>query len=137
MVIIDHPDAALLICGELRALQEEWQRLWAATPEIGEPGPADAAWRDYSDHVWPGVSRQGADCDGDPVRGLIATKATTLEGMRTKAAAIKALDDAGGYLMSIRDDSYELTMSLLQDVVGPAAMPMGEDAEQIAAVAAE
>ena len=57
--------------------------------------------------------------------------------MRTKAAAIKALDDAGGYLMSIRDDSYELTMSLLQDVVDPAAMPTGEDAEQIAAVAAE
>ena len=137
-VLIEHPDAALLIlCGKLRTLQEQWQRLWAATPEVGEPGPADAAWRDYSDHVWPGVSRQGVDCASDPVRGLIAIKATTLEGMRAKAAAINALDDAGGYLMSVRDDSYELMMSLLQDVAGPAAMLIGEDAEQIAAVAAE
>lgn len=128
--IVAHPDAALLIlCGDLRTLQEEWQRLWAATPEVGEPGPADAAWRVYSDHVWPGVSRQGADSVSDPVRALIATKATTLEGMRAKAAAIKALDDAGGYLMSVRDDSYDLMMSLLQDVAGPAVMPMGEDAE--------
>ena len=128
--LVAHPDAALLVlCGDLRTLQEEWQRLWAATPEVGEPGPADAAWRDYSDHVWPGVSRQGVDCAGDPVRALIASKATTLEGMRAKAAAIKALDDAGGYLMGIRDDFYELMASLLQDVAGPAAMPIGEDAE--------
>ena len=79
MVFTNHPDAALLIlCGELRTLQAEWQRLWVATPEVGEPGPADADWRDYSDHVWPGVGRQGADCVGDPVRALIASKATTL-----------------------------------------------------------
>jgi len=124
------PDTPLLIlCSELRTLQGEWQRLWEATPEDGEPGPADAVCRDYSETVWPGVFRREADRGRDPVRDLIALKATTLEGMRAKAAAIKALDDAAGYLESIRDDSNELMMSLLQDVAGAAAMPMGEDAE--------
>lgn len=134
MVFVYHPDAALLIlCGELRTLQEEWQRLWAATPETGEPGPADKAWRDYSDHVWPGVC--GAQLECDPVRSLTAMHATTLEGMRAKAAAIKAMDDAGGYLMNIRDDTYELMMSLLQDVAGSLAMPVGESAQQEVAYA--
>lgn len=138
MAFVEQRDAALLIlCGELRVLQEEWQRLWAVTAEVGEPGSADAAWRDYSDHVWPGVSRKGADCDGDPVRALIASKATTLDGMRAKAAAIKAMDDAGGYSMCCRDDSYELMISLLQDVAGSAAMPLGEDADRIVLVAGE
>jgi len=135
LVQADCPDVALLVlCGELQILQGEWQRLWEATPEDGEPGPADTVWRDYSETVWPGVSLREADRGRDPVRDLIALKATTLEGMRAKAAAIKALDDAGGCLTSIRDDSYELVMSLLQDVAGSAAMPLGEDANRIAVV---
>ena len=124
MVFGNHPDAALLILsGELRVLQGEWHRLWEATPEAGAEGPADIAWRDYSENVWPGGCRLDADREHDPVRGLITMRATTLEGMRAKAAAIKAMDDAGGYLMSIRDDSYELMVSLLQDVASSAAMP--------------
>lgn len=138
MVFADHPDAALLIlCGELRILQGEWQRLWNATPEDGANSPADAAWHDFSDHVWPGVASRDVNSESDPVRGLITMRATTHEGMRAKAAAIKALDDAGGYLMSIRDDSYELMISLLKDVAGSAAMPIGEDADRIALVAGE
>jgi len=39
--------------------------------------------------------------------------------------------------MSIRDDSHELMISLLQDVADSAAMPLGEDAKRIAVVAAE
>jgi len=136
MAFVDHSDAALLIlCNKLRGLREEWQRLWEATPENGADGPADMAWRDYSKSVWPGGCRLDANLEQDLVRGLIAMRATTLEGMRAKAAAIKALDDAGGYLMSVRDDSYELMMSLLQDVAGPAAMPIGEDAEMEVAYA--
>lgn len=90
-----HPDAALLIlCDELRILQEEWQRLWDATPEEGEAGPADLAWRDYSENIWPGVCLAYAVREDDPVRGLITMQVTTLEGMRARAAAIKATDDA-------------------------------------------
>ena len=133
-----HPDAALLIlCGELRILQKEWQRLWEATPEEGDAGPADTAWQVYAEHAWPGTCRANADREHDPVRDLIAMKATTIEGMRAKAAAIKAVDDASGYSMCCRDDFYELMLSLLKDVAGPVAMSLGEDADRIAAVAGE
>ena len=72
MVFAKHPDAALLIlCGELRILQEEWQRLWDTTPEEGEAGPADIAWHDYSENVWPGTC---GSVEHDPVRGLITLK---------------------------------------------------------------
>ena len=38
MVFNDQPDAALLIlCGELRILQAEWQALWNLTSEDLEP----------------------------------------------------------------------------------------------------
>ena len=107
------------------------------TPEDGVAGPADMAWRDYSENVWPGGCRLDAGREHDPVLSLITMQAVTLEGMRAKAAAIKAMDDAGGYLTSIRDDSYELMISLLQDVAGPAAMLLGEDANRIARVAGE
>lgn len=135
MAPYEQGDAALLVlCGELRLLQAEWQRLWAATPEHGDTSPADIALRDYSENVWPGC-RLDADREQDPVRGLIALHATTLEGMRAKAAAIKALDDAGGYLVSIRDDAYELMVSLISDVAGSVAFPIGEEAEPIALTA--
>lgn len=139
MLDCTHPDAALLIlCGELRVLQEEWQRLWSVTAEtLDATSPAELAFDDYAEHVWPGLRLADEQSDQDLVRQLGAIRATTLEGMRAKAAAIKAVDDACGYSTCCRDDYCELLTSLLEDVAGPAAMRLGEDADRIAAVAGE
>ena len=52
-----HLDAEVLdLCTRLRAMQAEWQRLYDATSEeAGPTTPADHAWSEYSNMVWPAV----------------------------------------------------------------------------------
>ena len=125
-----HPDAALLaLCARLTDMQAEWQRLYDATSDEPElTTPADYAWQAYSDDVWPRTALQRRDSATPDVPGLLLThSATTLEGLQAKAAALLALDAAASYC-DLRDDSYELTLSLLRDAAGAAVQPLGADA---------
>jgi len=145
MVFGNHPDAALLIlCGELRVLQGEWHALWHLTTEdwgLDAPPvtPADREWLAFNDHVWPAISISGqTPRHPDDLPGsLLDFHPTTAEGIRAKAAAVLAMEDAASYGADCRSDSCELTHSVLIDTVGSARMLLGQDAEQIAAVAAE
>ena len=127
---VPHPDAALLaVCAQLVAMQAEWQRLYDATSDNDElTTAADFAWQAYNDDVWPGTGFQPRDCDTvDVPAKLLTLRATTPEGMQAKAAAILAMDDAGDYTHDIRDDSFELMLSLIEDVAGLARRPLGAD----------
>jgi hypothetical protein len=50
-----HPDTELLaLCAQLEEMRDEWQRLYDATSdEDAITTPADRAWQEYSNHVWP------------------------------------------------------------------------------------
>ena len=118
-----HSDAEVLdLCTHLQAMQVRWQRLYDATSD--EPGlttPADHAWSEYSNMVWPAV-RLATWGDNplhpDDVPGrLRLLRATTPEGQAAKATAILALDYAASWC-DCRDDTVELMHSLLRDVAG-------------------
>ena len=136
MVFNHQPDAALLIlCGELRILQGEWQALWNLTTEnwgLDDPPitAADHEWLAFNDNVWPAVRISGrTPRHPDDLPGaLLDYRPTTLEGIRAKAAAILAMEDAGCYGGDLRDDSCALTSSVLVDMAGSARMLLGEDA---------
>ena len=125
------PDAALLaLCAQLQEMQAEWQRLYDLTSDEDElTTPADHAWQAYSEDVWPRTALQPKGCTKQDVPALLLTlAATTLEGLRAKAAAILAMDEAAGYLMDCRDDSLDLSLSLIRDVAGPAFRSPGQRA---------
>ena len=115
-----HSDAALLaLCAQLEEMQTEWQRLYDATSDEDEiTTAADRAWQDYSDHVWPLVHSNSAGAFDLPAK-LLAMPATTPEGVRAKAAAVLAIEDAAAYCDD-RDDGRELILSVLRDLVGTA-----------------
>ena len=113
------PDADLLtLCATLEKMRAEWQRLYDATSEEDElTTPADFAWRNYSDHVWPLVHSNSFTAPAGVVdypAKLLTLRATTPEGIQAKAAAIVAMDEASSYCDG-RDDSYALCLSLLRD----------------------
>ncbi len=124
-------DADLLaLCAQLRVLQAGWQRLWDATSGTpdGEESPADLILDRYTAWVWPAVRLSdvsGLTSAADPVRMLLDLPATTPEGLRAKAAAVLALDDAGDYSDRDRADQWQLVAALLREVAGTAAMPLG------------
>ncbi len=129
-----HPDAALLVlCARLEEMQAEWQRLYDLTSEEDElTTAADHAWQTYSAELWPGLrlspwSREGRDPVDIPGR-LVDLPATTSEGLRAKAAAVLALDEAANYLTDCRNDSAELWQSVIRDAAGSAHRPLGADA---------
>jgi hypothetical protein len=133
------PDADLLdLCAKLAAMQAEWQRLWNFTSEDwGLDGPptteADHEWLRYNDEVWPAINISGQSPrhpDDLPGR-LLDFHPVTPEGIRAKAAAVLAMDDAGCYGADLRNDSYELYHSALVDAAGPARCLMGEDAPKV------
>ena len=125
-------DADLLaLCAQLRVLQTGWQRLWDATSGTpdGEESPADLILDRYTAWVWPAVRLSdvsGLTSAADPVRMLLDLPATTPEGLQAKAAAVLALDDAGGYSGCDRSDHWQFVMALVRDAAGSAAMPLGE-----------
>ena len=137
---IAHPDSDLLaLCARLAEMQAEWQRLWEPTrddwrlddPPITE---ADHAWLRFNDYVWPGINLvcqwrgpPGSRHPDDVLGRLHDIPATTPEGLRAKAAAILAAEDAGCYGADLRDDASQLIESVLKDVAGPARCLMGED----------
>jgi hypothetical protein len=102
-------------------MQAEWQRLYDATSDEEElTTPADFAWREYSDVVWPLVHSKSCsvplDVEDVPAQ-LLKLRATTREGLRAKAAAILAMEEACAYCDQ-RDDCYEFCLSLLRDAAG-------------------
>ncbi len=116
-------------------MQAEWQRLYNATSDDDDlTTPADSAWQAFSDDVWPGVraaSRAWRDDHYNPhdLPGQLRhLRATTPEGIAAKAAAILALDDAGAWT-DLRDDSYQLNRSLLEDAAGALHTAIGSDAK--------
>ena len=133
-----HPDAELLaVCAQLRVMQDEWQRLWTLTSDewTGMDDPpiteADHAWWDYNNHVWPGVYISASELNkrdpNDLPSRLHDFHPVTQEGLRAKAAAVVALDDAASY-GDLRDDGWMLNLSLIRDAAGDAVRPLGEDA---------
>ena len=134
------PDAELLAaCAQLRGLEDEWNRLYAATTDADELiTPADHAWQTFSDDVWPGIAlsaqrRRGDARDpADLPRRLLELRASTPEGLAAKAAAILALEDAGCWC-ELRDDSFDFTRSLLKDAAGALHRPMADGTEPHAA----
>ena len=135
-------DADLLaLCARLRGLQAEWQRLCDATSDVpgGDGSPADLIFEFYSNWVWPGACLPDAQRlmpGTDPVRLLLDLPATTPDGLQAKAAAVLALDDAGGYSGCDRSDHWQFVMTLVRDAAGTAAMPLGEAFTPIASEAA-
>ena len=120
----------LAVCVHLVAMQAEWQRLYDATSDKEDlTTVADHAWQAYNDDVWPRTALQPLGCETvDVPAKLLTLRATTLEGMQAKAAAILAMSDAGDYSLEIRDDSFELQLSLIEDVAGLARRPLGDTA---------
>jgi hypothetical protein len=87
------PDVELLaLCARLRDMQAEWQRLYDATSDEDElTTPADFAWQNYSDHVWPLVHSNSFTVPAGVVdypAQLLTLRATTPEGIQAKATAI-------------------------------------------------
>ena len=81
---------------------------------------ADHEWLAFNDNVWPAVRISGrTPRHPDDLPGaLIDFHPTTAEGIRAKAAAILAMEDAGCYGGDLRDDSCALTSSVLVDMAG-------------------
>ena len=137
-MVIASGDADLLaLCAQLRVLQAGWQRLWDATSGMpdGEESPADLILDRYTAWVWPGTMLAdvaGLTRDADPVRMLLVLPATTPEGLQAKAAAVLALDDAGGYSGCDRSDHWQIVTAVLRDAAGDAAMPLGDAPNPIA-----
>ena len=118
-LLIVHPDAELLaVCLRLSRMQAEWQRLYDLTSEEEKlTTPADFAWQAYSDDIWPRGSFCRDNLTPDVPALLLTHPATTPEGVRAKAAAILALDHAADYC-DLRDDSFQLSLSLITDAAG-------------------
>ena len=140
-----HPDADLLaLCARLAELQEEWQRLWQPTSEdwnLDEPPKteADHVWHHFNAHVWPGINIAGdkpRHADDLPGR-LLDHRPSTPEGIRAKAAAVLAMEDAACYGADCRDDAWEMFHSVLVDAAGPVRCLMGEDRKSATASAKE
>ena len=135
-----HPDADLLaLCVRLSEMQAEWQRLYDATSD--EPRlttPADHAWNDYSNMVWPCVMLSVWDdrpLHPDDVPGrLRLLRAKTPEGQTAKATALLALEEAACWGSECRDDAIELMHSLLRDVAGIESHNLGGDAIALAPI---
>ncbi len=113
------PDADLLaLCASLAVMQAEWQRLHRAALDGGPGGPADRAWKDYSDRAWPGIrlsARDDPTLHSDDVPGRLRSfRAVTVEGKIAKASALLALEKAVP-CCGCRDDACLLAFSLLQD----------------------
>jgi hypothetical protein len=116
-------------------MQAEWQRLWHFTGEdwgLDDPPTTDAdrEWLAYNDHVWPAIHISGqTPRHPDDLPGqLLDFRPVTVEGMRAKAAAVLAMDDAACYGADGRDDASAFYHSVLVDAAGAARMLMGEDA---------
>jgi hypothetical protein len=132
-----HPDADLLaLCSQLASLQAEWQCLWGLTTADGSKVEADRALEAYSHDVWSGLGASQCDigtlCDGDLPRQLYYHRATTPDGLRAKAAAILALDDAANWC-DVRGDTFDLMRSLICDAAGDGYQPLGGTAVLTAA----
>ncbi len=140
-ISLAHPDADLLaLCARLAEMQAEWQRLWEPTSEDwGLDAPpvteADHIWLRYNDHVWPGIhiSGQTPRHPDDLPAQLLDYRPVTPEGVRAKAAAVLAMEDAACYGADcagrrLRDVSTRSSSMPL----GPARCLMGEDAERAA-----
>ena len=131
------PDADLLaLCAQLTAMQAEWQRLWTFTTDdwgLDDPPVTDAdrAWEHYNDHVWPGIHVSGGTprLPDDLPGQLLDFHPVTPEGVRAKAAAVLAMEDAACYGADARNDACEMYQSVLVDAAGAARMLMGEDAQ--------
>jgi len=123
--LVEHPDAELLtVCSQLRAMQDEWQRLWTLTSDGPESvTPADRAFDDYAQQVWPGTDQEMGE---GLVGRLLVLPAFTGEGLQAKAAAVCALEDAGGYSDRYRDDAFTLWETVVRDAAGAAYRPLGE-----------
>ena len=57
---------------------------------------------------------------------LLVLPAFTGEGLQAKAAAVCALEDAGGYSNRYRDDAFTLWETVVRDAAGAAYRPLGE-----------
>jgi hypothetical protein len=117
-------------------MQAEWQHLWQFTSEdwgLDDPPATDAdrKWLQFNDYVWPAIHISGqTPRHPDDLPGqLLDFRPVTVEGMRAKAAAVLAMDDAACYGADARDDACELYQSVLVDAAGTARMLMGEDAQ--------
>ena len=136
LALAQSPDADLLaLCARLSTMQAEWQRLWTFTSEdwgLDDPAVTDAdrAWEHYNDHVWPGIHISGGTprLPDDLPGQLLDFHPVTPEGIRAKAAAVLAMEDAACYGADARDDACALYHSVLVDAAGAARMFMGEDA---------
>lgn len=96
-------------------MQAEWRRLYDLTSEEPElKTPADFAWQAYSDDTWPRVASFNDNPALDVPAELLRLYATTPDGLRAKAAAVLALEDAAAYC-DARDDSWDLHMSVVRD----------------------
>ena len=136
---LTHPDADLLaLCARLAAMQAVWQRLWEPTSEdwrLDAPPitEADHAWMRYNDYVWPAISISRWNVDKehlhpDDLPGhLLNFRPVTPEGVRAKAAAVLAMEDASLYGANCRNDACDMYHSVLVDAAGPARCLMGED----------
>ena len=132
MTEMPHPDAALLaLCARIDVMRAEWQRLWWLTSN----GPAleteaDRAWQDYSDTIWPGIGLSDWNRiePGDAVGELRTLCATTPEGLKAKARAIMALDNAATY-SDCRNDAAQLWQSIVEDAAGHDWPRVGEEAQ--------
>ena len=133
------PDTLLLAtCEQLNHQQDEWQRLWVAAgrPKDAslydlrdeEPAPPELrALRDYTRKVWPATDdpyTHLGEVRIDTAHRLVGLCAYTPEGVQAKAVAILALENVSRY-SELRDDQWQLTASLLRDVAGSAARPIG------------
>ena len=128
MVDGPHPDAEVLDnCAQLGRQQDEWQRLWVATPDEGRKTKADRAWSAYDRNVWPGTGRE-ADAPPDAADRLLKLRPVTPEGLAAMAAAACAMDDAASYSGSCRDDSCQLWDAIAREAAGRAYRPLGAEA---------
>ena len=133
-----HPDAALLdLCARLRALQEEWQRLYVLTSEDERGTAADKAFDAYSERVWPGTVRRcehywkDTPPEADDLAGqLMFAPATTHEGIQAKAVALAAIADTAAYLPHDRDDEFGLFREFIREVAGAARFWLGKEGER-------
>ncbi len=116
-------------------MQADWQRLWNYTSEdwgLDDPPTTDAdhEWLRYNNEVWPAINISGeTPRHPDDLPGcLLDFHPVTPEGIRAKAAAVLAIDDAACYGADARNDACEMYRSVLFDAAGTARMLMGEDA---------
>ena len=128
-----HPNAALLaLCAHLDAMRAEWQRLWLLTsdgPDLATK--ADRAWQEYSDSTWPGIAVSDHVLNRlhltDLPGRLRTLRAVTPEGLKAKARAVMALDNAASYC-DCRNDAAQIWESIVADAAGHDWPRVGEEA---------